>query len=108
MGVRRTRLGGNGTLQRLGGFRKTCAIDLRDPKQMQAVEIVGQVLKNMPAKRLRVRMSALPVSRDRLGQQFLRLLSQFLLLPRILERAGAGGALQRRSPGDSAGGIYHR
>jgi hypothetical protein len=108
MGIRRTRIDGNGSLECLRGLLETRAIDLRDRKQMQAVEIVGQVLQYPPTKRLGVRMPALPVSGKRDGQHLLRLLSQFLLLPRILEGAGTGVALQGRSPGDSAGGIYHR
>jgi hypothetical protein len=56
--------------------------------------MVRQVLENASTESLGVRMPARLESRNRCREQLLCLFSQFLLLPRILESAGADGALQ--------------
>jgi hypothetical protein len=68
---------------------------------MHGIKVVRQVLQQTPAKRLDIRMPALTIAGKRGRQQRFRLLPEFLLQPRILEGAGADGALQDLFPDDS-------
>jgi hypothetical protein len=61
---------------------------------MHGVEVIRQVPDYTPADRLNIRMPALTIGDERRRQQRLRLLPEFLLQPRVLERTGADSALQ--------------
>ena len=72
-------------------------------KQVQGAEMLRKFIQDLAAERLGLRIPALAIGRIRGRNDRVRLLLQFLLQPRVLERARAGAAaLQdflRRMPG---------
>lgn len=94
MGLRRTRLDGDRALKCSACLFVKRAIQLGDPKQMQTMEIVRQVLKNALAECLDVRLPALSIGRNGDRKPLVRLLSFYLLSPRILKSGRTDRPLQ--------------
>src|SRR5882762_11634034 len=94
MSVRRALVEDNRALKDLLCLLEPPAFECGHAQQMHGVKVMRQVLEYTDAKRLSIRMPALTIGGERRRQQRLRLLPEFLLQPRVLEGAGADGALQ--------------
>ncbi len=78
--------------QRCFGFLELAGIERGHAKQVQRVEMIRDVLENLAAQRLRIRMPALAIGGRRRRQQHLGLLPELLLQPCVLEGARADTA----------------
>src|SRR5579885_2904452 len=91
--VARVRIERNGALEDLPGLLEAAAFEQGYAEQVQGVEIIRDLLQRAPAQHLQIGMPALAIGGDRCRQKRLGLLLELLLQPRILEGAGADGAL---------------
>src|SRR6266702_8755472 len=99
-GVCRARVDGHGMLESLSCFLQVPTRKRAQSKQMQSAEMIRKLIQDLTAEYLRLRISALIMGCDRGGEDGVRLLLEFLLQSRVVERARSGAALQSCSPTD--------
>src|SRR3954462_14272520 len=98
--IMQARIECNHALEQLLRLLQPPAVMRAHAEQMHRVDMIRQRFQDIPAECFGLGISALAVGGSRGGEDGVRLLHQFLLQSRVLERARAAAALQGVSPED--------